>query len=115
MSRSIAKCSDVVVPLGLDISNVIDVEAEHADAEIINIQAPAVLVETSLFEVSQDGVTFVTAQNSTAFGAPQDLAGPAAGKARDIPSFVTKFWRLKLSAPAAAERTFKLTKAWNAW
>ena len=41
MSRSIAKCSDVVVPLGLDVSNVIDVEAEHADAEIINIQAPA--------------------------------------------------------------------------
>lgn len=101
-------CPSMTIANGATASNVLDYTV-LGDAESVLIEAPAVLdAGTYTLSVSQDGVTYVTLQDSTA----TDQKVPGAGKG--IVYYLSDLGGaqyLKISGPqAAADRVFKVSK-----
>lgn len=111
MANAVATCTDLTILTGQTVSRWVESVLETGDANIIAITAPATLdVGTYTLEVSFDGSTAAgTINDGTA-----DVAVPAAGKHCQYENFAAPYWRIK-GPSAAADRTFKLTKAWNAY
>jgi hypothetical protein len=112
MSTSfISPLADLVVSSGTNASRVVDTSAECHDAAAIAIISPGTLDSaTWTLEVSFDGSTFATLHDGTANFAP-----PPAGSGRQYTELLGfPYWRIKSSANAAANRTFKVSKLWLA-
>lgn len=101
-------CPPMTIANGNTTSNVLDYTV-LGDAESILIEAPAALdAGTYTLEVSQDGVTYVTLQDSSA----ADQKVPGAGKG--IVYYLSDLGgaqHLRIKGPAAAaDRVFKVSK-----
>lgn len=105
-----ATCEDLVITSGGTTSRSVETAAETIDAWYLNIQAPATLAETCTIEVSHDNSTWTTLNNGVS-----DVYTPTAGKGGIYENLSFPYFRIKSATTTAATRTFKLSKAWNAY
>lgn len=111
-TMNFAKCVDLVIPSGTNVSNSVKANEQYGDADYIMIYAPSGLVagEAGVIQVSYDeGTTWHTLNNNVG-----DVTYPAASKAIEYVSFSAPMFRLSVSSGnVAATRTFKMTKSWR--
>ena len=111
MATFIATCEDLVIALSGTTTRWVNTNAETSDAVRLAIGAPAALdVGTYTIQVSIDGINVHSVLND----GTDDILLPAASKSCQYETFVAPYWRL-LGPTAAASRTFKLTKLYNAY
>lgn len=104
---------DAVIANAASVSQTMDFGTDFFDAEAISIQAPSVFdAVTTTIQVSFDGVNFGDLQDLTGTA----IKAPSTANAMMVYNGVLtaiNFWRLKTSGNVAAERRFKLIKAWR--
>ena len=105
-----ATCEDLVIASGQTTSRAVNTANETIDAWWLNIQSPATLPEICTIEVSHDSTTWTTLNNGTS-----DVSTPGAGKGGIYENLSFPFFRIKAGTAVGATRTFKLSKAWNAY
>lgn len=106
----------LTIPNGAAVSNILNANKSYADAESIDLYAPAALdALTFTIEVNAnpDAVAASTGWVTLQIGDPAaDAAPPAAGKGRTYYELATAFaFRLKSSGNVAADRTFLVSKS----
>lgn len=111
-AMNISNCPDITIPNGTSVSNTVLAHSVYADADYITLYAPAGLVagEAGVIQISNDdGVTWFTLNNNVS-----DVSYPVASKAIEYVTFAASAFRLSVSVGnVAADRVFKMTKAWR--
>lgn len=110
MANFIATCEDLVIASGQTSSRVVTSALETADSSQINIQSPGTLPDTVTIQVSHDNSTWATLYDGTA-----DVGVPPAGKGSVYDNISFPYWKLVAGSAVAANRTFKLSKLYNAY
>lgn len=105
-----ATCEDLVIANGQTATRTVNSANETADALQINIQCPATLPETCTIQVSHDATNWVTLNDGTT-----DVPIPGAGKGGIYDNISFPYWRILSGTAVAAQRTFKLSKIYNAY
>lgn len=117
MSNFIGTGFDLTIPIGEEVSNIVDAQHVYGDAVALTLYAPATLDadESYTFDVFYKNEPVATDDYWTLNNGITDVTAPEAGKAVTYPTPPVSGFRIRCSAPVAAARVFKMTKQFPAY